>query len=862
MPLIAVWGRSGCCLCCKTDNEKAREQAKQFEHFLLKICQIVDKVHTKVYYVNNNSGRADVFIMRRLVMNNASRMRIICDPFKKEIEYQWYDTNIEDYVPFDPENSKLTNEEYVNATIQNRAYEIVNIINCECNVGNVGLEIIFIGTEDDYVDLCNVINTYYEKAHIRCIRDECFYNTACTVMPKIKEKFTLLKNTFKEYTEEEIAKLVYKYNDAVKPSISLCVMGLYSAGKSAFINSIIGSEVLPSASDPTTARIYKINCDKKYQIRFEFDEKECVLDFKGKIYKPNSNFEKEIIKKLQGIIQSEGQHNEIVHMNKALDIINNYKNKEHKISDIIEVRLPYTRTGLPTDEFDFVIYDTPGSNSDNNIRHFEVLKDSLDEQTNALPIFVTTPDTMDAEDNEKILTLIKNTGASLDTTNAIIIINKSDEEDPDELKKKNEKSQELKITKWKSTRIFFVSSVIGIASKKQNPDNPEDWLSAKMFRLFRKNVTDFDSDGDMRLYEFNIVDQSKKVFHDLQSSADRLDVLYRNSGLESVEREIVEYAQKYALYNKCQQASVYLQDAIDLCVENVKEVEENLDRALQEAKDHFDTKKAELCCKLENKKKDIDGYNTEFQELMQKDFSNYIVKNHLSENMEGRQVLQAELQTEWKRLKEIEKKEKKDKNWKFSQIQQYVDKKYNDLLKTFSKIANKDIVEFWDQKSVLFKKECKKIVHDSDALTKEQKKILESIVLSKNNMPMYRMDFNLRQIGAIRHKKFLFWELKSERFDLRACCVQLVKRFNDAVRKRIHDSESTNKKSFEKWTDSLINTLTEELCKFNSDLNTFEQRITNLKADIESKGNCELMLTGSKAYIDELLDMQGGEGID
>lgn len=793
-------------------------------------------------------------------MNNASRIRIICDPFKKEIEYQWYDANIEDYVPFDPEYSKLTSEEYVNATIQNRAYEIVNIINYECNVGNVGLEIIFIGTEDDYADLCNVIDTYYEKANIICIRDECFYNTASVVMPKIKEKFTLIKSTFEEYTEDEIAKLVCKYNDTVKPSISLCVMGLYSAGKSAFINSIIGAEVLPSASDPTTARIYKINCDKKYQIRFRFDEKECVLDFEGKIYKPNSNFEKEIIKKLQGIVETEGQHDEIFHMNKALDIINNYKNEEHKISDIIEVRLPYTRTSLPTDEFDFVIYDTPGSNSDNNIQHFEVLRDSLDEQTNALPIFVTTADTMDAEDNEKILTLIKNTGASLDTTNAIIIINKSDEEAPDELKKKNKKSQELKITKWKSTRIFFVSSVIGIASKKQEPENPEDWLSSKMFRLFRKNVTDFDSDGDMRLYEFNIVDQSKKLFHDLQDPADRLDVLYRNSGLESVEKEIVEYARKYALYNKCQQASVYLQEAIDLCVENVKAVEENLDRALQEAKSHFDTKKTELCGRLESKKKDITSYNTEFQVLMEKDFSNYIKKNHLSEDKDEKRILQTELQDGWKSLKEIEKKERKDKNWTFSQIQQYVEKKYNVLLKNFSEIVNKDIVEFWDKKSDLFKEGCRKIVHDSDALTDEQKNILESIVLSKKNMPMYHMDFNLKQIGAIRHRRFLFWELKNEKFDLKACCDQLVKRFNDAVRKRITNSVSNNEKSFKKWTDSLINTLTEELCKFNSDLNTFELQIANLKADIESKESCEVMLTESKEHIDGLLDMQGGEG--
>ena len=790
-------------------------------------------------------------------MNDVNRMRIICDPFKKEIEYQWYDTNIGDYGPLDTSYT-LTRAEYVNATIQNRAYEIVNIINDECNVGNVGLEIVFIGTEDDYADLCNVINTYYEKANITCTRDECFYNTAGVVMPKIKEKFTLIKSTFEEYTEDEIAKLVCKYNDTVKPSISLCVMGLYSAGKSAFINSIIGAEVLPSASDPTTAKVYKISCDNKYQICFRLDEKECVLDFEGKIYKPNNNFDRGIIKKLQSIVETEGRHNEIFHMYKALDIINNYKNGEHKISDIIEVRLPFTRTDLPTDEFDFVIYDTPGSNSDNNVRHFEVLRDSLDEQTNALPVFVTTADTMDAEDNEKILTLINNTGTSLDTTNALVIVNRADEKGPKALGEKRVKCQNLRITKWKSTRIFFLSSVIGIASKKRNPDDPDEWIDEDMFEIYDDKKAKYYSD-ERRLFEFNIVDKSKTDEITKYLDDRKVTHLYKNSGLESVEKEIVEYARKYALYNKCQQASVYLQDAIDLCVENIKEVEENLDRALQEVKSHFDTKKTELCSRLESKKKDITSYNTEFQALIRKDFSNYTKENHLSEDKEEKRILQTELQDGWKNLKKAEKKEKKGKNWTFSQIQQYMSEKYNNLLNNFSKIADKDIVGFWDEKSDLFKRDCIKIVHDSDALTNEQKKILEAVVLSKNNMPMYHMDFNLRQVGAIRNKKFLFWDLKSEKFDFKACCDQLVQRFNDTVRERNMTAISNNEKYFKRWTDRLINTLTAELCKFNSDLNTYEQQIANLKADMELRENCEVMLKESREYIDELLDMQGGE---
>jgi hypothetical protein len=224
-------------------------------------------------------------------MNNASRMRIVCDPFKKTIEYYWFDYNTGEYVEFDLENSKLTSKDFTEATIQNRAYEIITTIKDECNSGNVGLEIVFIGTQDDYDVFCKVINTYYSKANIRCIRDKYYYNTGTDVMPQIEKIFSGIKSTLEESREDEIAKLVNQYNDVVKPSISLCIMGLYSAGKSAFINSIIGDEILPSASDPTTAKVCKIYCDNKYQIKFLFDNKECVLTFEGKTYKPNRNFD-------------------------------------------------------------------------------------------------------------------------------------------------------------------------------------------------------------------------------------------------------------------------------------------------------------------------------------------------------------------------------------------------------------------------------------------------------------------------------------------------------------------------------------------------------------------------------------------
>lgn len=792
-------------------------------------------------------------------MNTASRMRIICDPFKKEIEYEWYDFNNEEYSEFDPENSKLASEELTHATIQNRAYEIVNVINKECNVGNVGLEIIFVGAENDYDDFCNVISNYYSEANIECIRDTHFYNTAGDVMPKIKKKFSDVKETLEKYgdTDGKIKELINKYSDAVKPSISLCMMGLYSAGKSAFINSIIGSEVLPSASDPTTAKVFKIYCDKKYQIRFLFDEKECVLIFEGATYKPSSNCDKEIIKKLQGIMEADTQRDEVFHMNRALDILNTYANAEHKISDIIEIRMPFDRTSLPTEMFDFVIYDTPGSNSDNNVRHFEVLKDSLDKQTNALPIFLTTPDTMDAEDNDKILNLIEEIGAALDTTNAIVVVNKADEKGQKTLSEKREKCQSLRITKWKSTRIFFLSSVIAIASKKDNPDDKDEWLDEDMFEIYEEKEPKYSSD-ERKLFEYNIVDKSKADNIAAYADDKKTTHLYKNSGLESIEKEIVEYASKYALYNKCQQASDYLQDAIDLCAKNVENAEKKLNTELEHTKGSFDMMQRRLIDSLENKKKVIADYNKEFQKLMVKDFDKFVKQNNLKNSTDDKKKTKEKLQKLWNGFKDTEKKEKKNKDWAVSKIQSQVNDMYNGYFDAFSQETNSDIVSFWSWKSTQFKDECRKVIHDSSALTVQQKQILESIVLQEDNMSMQWLEFNLRKIGVIRKKHFLFVELKSEKFNAEKCCDKLIEGFNNEVMKRIVRMESTNERNFVVWTNNLINLLTKRLCDFNSALNSCKHRIKAIEVDIDSKKKCEWMLNESKKYIDKLLDIQGG----
>ncbi len=48
------------------------------------------------------------------------------------------------------------------------------------------------------------------------------------------------------------------------------------------INSIIGHEILPSASDPATAKIYKITESDKAELRFEYKGMNHTVKYSGK----------------------------------------------------------------------------------------------------------------------------------------------------------------------------------------------------------------------------------------------------------------------------------------------------------------------------------------------------------------------------------------------------------------------------------------------------------------------------------------------------------------------------------------------------------------------------------------------------
>lgn len=795
-------------------------------------------------------------------MTDVNKMRIICDPYAKTIDYKWFDKNEGDFVRIEEYSSELVSEKYINATIQNRAFEIMDIINRNFNRGNIGLEIEFIGNEDDYLDLCRVIELYYIDSNIVCTKNREFFYGADYVMGEIKEKFSAVKSTLEEYQEEGIIELIQKYEDTVKPSVSVCVLGLYSAGKSAFINSLIGEEILPSGSDPTTAKVFRIYCSDCCAISFDINGVPCTVSFDGGIDiegVDDASIKEDMISKIKH------HDNPAFSMNELLSLINKEKltdNEVYPIGEIVDIQIPFRNSTLPIGKFDFVIYDTPGSNSDTNKKHLEILEASLDSQTNALPVFLTTPDTMDSTDNEKLLSLIEKTGTALDVTNAIIVVNKSDEKGANALNNKREKCEDLKITKWKSTRIYFLSSIIALASKKTNPHNEAAWYDEDTFEIFDDKCRKYES-GERKLYLYNIIDKSKELTLG-EKELTLNEQLFYNSGLAGIETEIADYAQRYALYNKCLQAIDYLEQAIELCGNEIENAETTLKEQLDDISYRFDEKKRELIDKIDNERLEnlqfgLQTLKTKLDELFQqykqeKDLVyNYIPFDGIKSSWELE--IYKDFETQWEKYKKLAESLRYDKSYALSKMQTYVKNRYNVLLNDFSVLANDMLDAFWKQRTSVFKTICQQLVMGDDSLSAEQKSILDSVIFAMDDMTQEHMEFDLSENSAINMGILPILGLK-DIYNNRKCCESLITEFTKVVTRRIEDVRTENGRHFEKWTADLIGKIKMELCKFNAELHDFELKIEEINQDIKNKKSHLELIESTNQYIGGLLKAQ------
>lgn len=787
-------------------------------------------------------------------------IRIESNPYTKEVRYFWKnddgeESNLADNKTSPFARSKSRYKEFSEATIAHKAYDILEQINTVYNKGNNGIEIVVDGTVDDFNEFKNVIDSSFQGSGMICKQGDMYILSAKEAMPQIENIYSSLERILSEHFDGEIKDLIARYTETVKPEVSICVMGLYSSGKSSFINSIIGKEILPSASDPATAKIYKINCDNSVWLKFEFDGVEYHIDFGENEWKINVSPDAEIVENIideinkeknrdrqlyatlsvlnqYAIREGKERQNQIEQMaekdgislsefldkNSITDLVEKGLIEEYKLADLIEIGVPFnTNTLLPIKDFKFVIFDTPGSNSEMHKEHVEILKKSLADRTNGLPIFVTNADTLDNTDNAPVINMIETMGSALDGTSTMIVVNKADEKSKNALMQKREKTSELKVTSWKPSRIYFVSSVISLGEKIEDPIKPESWMDQEYADIYYDNYKKFDGSDErslLQLYKYdilpqNIQDEIEKI---VENSTTEENILW-NTGIRSIEREISNFGERFALYNKCVQAEKYLEKAIEILKDKIKQTSEEVSKTHEEIEEEIEDA-------VKNLEKELNKKCDEEKEKLETNFALKIVGpatgtfldlNRVSGVVKNVESIAQKNEKDWKESGLF--KSAKNSTSYVRYVKKNISKKFDEDVVNYAKAINESSDNFWDVGIDQLKKDLLEVVYESPDLTDEQKEIAKEAVMQVKKMFISHSDLKLGEGNGTVGKQILW--IKWDEFDSAAAINQYRTSLKNEIERKNQGIIIDNSDSFSNWKTRMIDVLRAKLSILN-----------------------------------------------
>lgn len=494
-----------------------------------------------------------------------NKIKVVSNPYEKKVTFSRYDLSSDNWVTINSENnpnSKLVSAVFQRGFFPFKVYDILKAIEYDYYVPDEKIELIFEGPNDEKQQL--------EEA----LKDECFskiilssstsyLENARDVLPEINRIFRnleplIIKNIGE--SNKEIETQLKRFSDASGDTVPICVLGTYSAGKSTFINALIGQELLPSAETPVTAKIYKVTAssyEDRAKISFVYKDERVVLTFHDdQVFYDGLNINDSFGKKVNDILNTSFD-SIISKLSKILETINNSTDKD--VGDIIEILVPFSKGILGDVGSKITIFDTPGSNSSTNRHHSEVLANAMAGMSNGLPVFVTDSSSLDSTDNsnlkEKLLSV-----EGLDERFTMIVVNKAEAA---ALSSTNLKSDSFRDRIMRQAipielyaqGIYYVSSILGLGSKLKG--HLEGEFYSEQFDTYREKYSNPETKYYKKLYEFDIL--PRQMSNTVRATAEKSsDLIYANSGLLTIEDTIKTFVERYSHYDKCQQAKALL----------------------------------------------------------------------------------------------------------------------------------------------------------------------------------------------------------------------------------------------------------------------------------------------------------------
>lgn len=805
-----------------------------------------------------------------------NKIKVVSNPYEKTVTFSRYDLSSESWITINSENN--SNSKLVSAVFQRgffpfKVYDILKEIENEYSVPDEKLEIIFEGPNDEKQQLEEALKDE-RFSNIILSSSTSYLENARDVLPEINRFFRnleplIIKNIGE--SNKEIEAQLKRFSDASGDTVPICVLGTYSAGKSTFINALIGQELLPSAETPVTAKIYKVTAstyEDRAKISFIFKDERVGLSFyDDQVFYDGLNETDAFGKEINEIL-NESFDSIISKLHAVLEVINDFA--DEGVGDLIEILVPFSKGILGDVGSKITIFDTSGSNSSTNSQHSEVLANAMAGMSNGLPVFVTDSSSLDSTDNsnlkEKLISV-----EGLDERFTMIVVNKAEAADLSLTNFKRD-SFRNKIMNQAVPRelyaqgIYYVSSILGLGAKLNG--HLEGEFYSEQFDTYREKYSNPETKYYKKLYEFDIL--PRQMSNTVRATAEKSsDLIYANSGLLTIEDSIKTFVDRYSHYDKCQQAKALLDKLLLRTNAVITEKNEDLRSREAELEANLDGQKSVIVERLKStslspKNDLLIKYPKEmkiFQERLMKqiekgdvlDRYNEIHKEILSLNptlnlTEHQQIdisnlklgnISNEVSNYFSVTRENKTKKINLENLASAQTVDYFRNKFVEEL-YFSRIEFERISSsFWSNHASEIKSHFERIISGDLGLEPEKRQKLSQLILSYEEIDFTQL--NLEKFS----KEELSYVFRLGDFTLKSSKVNasgLKRTYNDLFKSKMTEFAgsicSEHEKAFKIWLVNLTSIIVQNIIEFSpelSALNTKIQRTRNEVASLEEQ---------------------------
>lgn len=389
-------------------------------------------------------------------------------------------------------------------------------------------DIFFKGTEMDYYDVNEVLQRAERKGVLKegDFRKDIF-SSRLTWEPakETKDKEVLIDQVFREiqqgpFPELKSEQLTSAYWNVKKGVFNVCVVATMSAGKSTFINALLGEKLMPSKQEACTAIITTIQ-DK---------QDACPGIWKARI------------------LNRTGEELESQNYLTYEDMQRFNEDRDNKGVAKVEVtgKIPFVQS----EDVSLVLVDTPGPNNARCKEHAEVQKSYLKNNANSVILFIMDPAYEKSDDNKLLKEIAESmkTGGKQSRDRYFFVLNKLD--------------QRLTDDGSLETSLKKVCAYLKEEFDINNPNvYPAAALPALDIRLLKRGrfheprdhrrannyIQDFNEDEILHFEQFAPLPQGiKEQIAESLKTSDESQTALIHTGVVSIEAAIRLYVQKYA----------------------------------------------------------------------------------------------------------------------------------------------------------------------------------------------------------------------------------------------------------------------------------------------------------------------------